>query len=116
MEALNALTLNEEPDLFVTPEQLDRELVTLTLLPRSRWQTLLNLETIQVCSHSVELFVERLTYSSLCVSNGTSPKSPPNHQRRRHFFSRPYLGWNIASMSRKWKWSKRISQKLQHDV
>ncbi|KAF8586540.1 Utp21-domain-containing protein [Ramaria rubella] len=47
LEGLASLVLNEETDLFITPEQLDGELVTLTLLPRSRWQTLLNLETIQ---------------------------------------------------------------------
>lgn len=35
------------PDIFSTPPQLDGELITLTLLPRSRWQTLLNLEVIQ---------------------------------------------------------------------
>ena len=35
-------------DVFSTPPQLDGELITLTLLPRSRWQTLLNLEVIQV--------------------------------------------------------------------
>lgn len=35
-------------DVFVTPPQLDGDLVTLTLLPRARWQTLLNLEVIQV--------------------------------------------------------------------
>jgi hypothetical protein len=29
-------------------EQLEGELVTLTILPRSKWQTLLNLEVIQV--------------------------------------------------------------------
>ncbi|KAH6918289.1 Utp21 specific WD40 associated putative domain-containing protein [Coprinopsis sp. MPI-PUGE-AT-0042] len=51
-EALNALaelTVNEtkEVDVFGTPDQLDGELITLTLLPRSRWQTLLNLEVIQ---------------------------------------------------------------------
>jgi len=48
LEGLESLSLdNKEPDLFVTPGQLDGELVTLTLLPRARWQTLLNLETIQ---------------------------------------------------------------------
>jgi U3 small nucleolar RNA-associated protein 21 len=35
-------------DVFVTPPQLDGDLVTLTLLPRARWQTLLNLDVIQV--------------------------------------------------------------------
>ncbi|GJJ12631.1 hypothetical protein Clacol_006874 [Clathrus columnatus] len=47
LEAMAAMTLKDETDLFVTPNQLDEELITLTLLPRSRWQTLLNLELIQ---------------------------------------------------------------------
>lgn len=50
LEGLASLALQEESDLFTTPDQLDGELVTLTLLPRSRWQTLLNLETIQACT------------------------------------------------------------------
>lgn len=49
LEALTALKVSETPvDVFSTPPQLDGELITLTLLPRSRWQTLLNLELIQV--------------------------------------------------------------------
>ncbi|KAK2466709.1 hypothetical protein APHAL10511_000967 [Amanita phalloides] len=45
---LSALTTQSAlVDVFSTPPQLDGELVTLTLLPRSRWQTLLNLEVIQ---------------------------------------------------------------------
>jgi len=35
-------------DVFTSPDQLARELATLALLPRSRWQTLLKLEVIQV--------------------------------------------------------------------
>ncbi|KAG5635440.1 hypothetical protein H0H81_011247 [Sphagnurus paluster] len=47
LEALSALTVHESPpDVFSTPPQLDGELITLTLLPRARWQTLLNLEVI----------------------------------------------------------------------
>lgn len=49
LEALEALTVQDtSQDVFVSPAQLDEELVTLTLLPRARWQTLLNLEVIQV--------------------------------------------------------------------
>lgn len=33
---------------FTTPDQLSEDLVTLSLMPRSKWQTLLNLETIKV--------------------------------------------------------------------
>ncbi|RDB22141.1 U3 small nucleolar RNA-associated protein 21 [Hypsizygus marmoreus] len=48
LNALGALTVNDAPvDVFSTPPQLDGELITLTLLPRARWQTLLNLEVIQ---------------------------------------------------------------------
>lgn len=48
LDALSALTVQDKPaDIFSTPPQLDGELVTFTLLPRSRWQTLLNLEVIQ---------------------------------------------------------------------
>ncbi|KAI6028634.1 Utp21 specific WD40 associated putative domain-containing protein [Pisolithus orientalis] len=48
LEALTALTVEDKPvDIFSTPPQLDGDLVTLTLLPRSRWQTLLNLEVIE---------------------------------------------------------------------
>ncbi|KAF7778503.1 hypothetical protein Agabi119p4_2848 [Agaricus bisporus var. burnettii] len=48
LEALEALTVQDAPlDVFSTPPQLDGELITMTLLPRARWQTLLNLEVIQ---------------------------------------------------------------------
>ena len=48
LEALQALTVKSTAvDAFSTPPQLDGELITLTLLPRARWQTLLNLEVIQ---------------------------------------------------------------------
>ncbi|KAG1827105.1 Utp21 specific WD40 associated putative domain-containing protein [Suillus subaureus] len=48
LEALESLGVEDKPtDVFSTPSQLDGDLVTLTLLPRARWQTLLNLEVIQ---------------------------------------------------------------------
>ncbi|KDR73654.1 hypothetical protein GALMADRAFT_100477 [Galerina marginata CBS 339.88] len=48
LEALTALKVSDAAiDVFSTPPQLDGELITLTLLPRSRWQTLLNVEVIQ---------------------------------------------------------------------
>lgn len=37
----------EHHDIYTTPDQLTEELLTLSLVPRSRWQTLLNLETIK---------------------------------------------------------------------
>ena len=38
----------EPTDIYTTPAQLTDGLLTLSLMPRSRWQTLLNLETIKV--------------------------------------------------------------------
>ncbi|OJT09103.1 U3 small nucleolar RNA-associated protein 21 -like protein [Trametes pubescens] len=66
LEALSALTVQAQPtDVFVTPPQLDGDLVTLTLLPRSRWQTLLNLEVIQ---------------------QRNKPKEPPKQPEKAPFF------------------------------
>jgi U3 small nucleolar RNA-associated protein 21 len=46
--ALGALIAHDTaPDVFSTPPQLDGELITMSLLPRTKWQTLLNLEVIQ---------------------------------------------------------------------
>lgn len=45
MDAVEAATSQAA---FITPDQLSEDLVTLTLLPSSRWKTLLNLETIAV--------------------------------------------------------------------
>jgi U3 small nucleolar RNA-associated protein 21 len=38
----------EYTDAYISPDQLEGGLLTLTLLPRSRWQTLLNLDVIRV--------------------------------------------------------------------
>jgi U3 small nucleolar RNA-associated protein 21 len=48
LEALASLSLADTTSVFSTPAQLDSELITLTLLPRARWQTLLNLDVIAV--------------------------------------------------------------------
>ena len=50
LDALSVLTVQDTApaDVFSTPSQLDGELVTFTLLPKARWQTLLNIEVIQV--------------------------------------------------------------------
>ncbi|OBZ69349.1 U3 small nucleolar RNA-associated protein 21 [Grifola frondosa] len=66
LEALSALTMQDQPaDVFVTPPQLDGDLVTFTLLPRTRWQTLLNLEVIQ---------------------QRNKPKEPPKQPEKAPFF------------------------------
>ncbi|TCD62177.1 hypothetical protein EIP91_007261 [Steccherinum ochraceum] len=66
LEELAALAIAEKPtDVFVTPPQLDGDLVTLTLLPRTRWQTLLNLDVIQ---------------------QRNKPKEPPKQPEKAPFF------------------------------
>jgi len=50
LEALASLSIPDKPSVFSTPAQLDSELITLTLLPRARWKTLLNLDIITVRS------------------------------------------------------------------
>ncbi|KAH8106793.1 Utp21-domain-containing protein [Cristinia sonorae] len=66
LDELAALTLTEKiQDVFATPDQLDGDLVTLTLLPRTRWQTLLNLEVIQ---------------------QRNKPKEPPKQPEKAPFF------------------------------
>ncbi|KAG8927888.1 hypothetical protein FRC01_006761 [Tulasnella sp. 417] len=47
IEAIVALTASDPQNVYSTPAQLDSELMTLTFLPRSKWQTLLNIEVIQ---------------------------------------------------------------------
>ncbi|KAI0273583.1 Utp21-domain-containing protein [Gloeopeniophorella convolvens] len=48
LDHLSILTAQDQSqDVFGSAPRLDSELVTLTLLPRSRWQTLLNLDVIQ---------------------------------------------------------------------
>ena len=61
-------------DVFSTPSQLAGELITLTLLPRSRWQTLLNLEVIQV---------SKLTHA-YCLAFTTSRRLSNEISRRSH--------------------------------
>lgn len=50
-----------EMDEYVSPAQLDDQLVTLSLLPDSRWKNLLHLDIIKVCVscniHSLEYFL-----------------------------------------------------------
>lgn len=48
LEQLEQIGAPDTTDVFVTPEQLAEGLLTLSLMPRSRWQTLLNLDTIRV--------------------------------------------------------------------
>ncbi|GAA5939662.1 hypothetical protein JCM10213_009155 [Rhodosporidiobolus nylandii] len=54
LSALSAPTRWEDIQPYTTPDQLASELLTLSLMPRSRWQTLLNLETIKARNKTKE--------------------------------------------------------------
>ncbi|WVQ86757.1 hypothetical protein IAS59_000473 [Cryptococcus gattii] len=47
IEGIEDVGAPEFTDIYTTPDQIDESLVTLSLIPRSRWQMLLNLETIK---------------------------------------------------------------------
>ncbi|KIP12285.1 hypothetical protein PHLGIDRAFT_124190 [Phlebiopsis gigantea 11061_1 CR5-6] len=94
LDALASLTVNDTtPDVFVTPPQLDGELVTLTLLPRSRWQTLLNLEVIQ---------------------QRNKPKEPPKAPEKAPFFLPTLPGveqrFDLTQAEKEKKTSKRLER------
>ena len=48
LEGLTSLGVIESPNVFRTAPRVDGDLITLTLLPRARWQTLLHLDVIAV--------------------------------------------------------------------
>lgn len=47
LQGLEPVGAPEYTDVYTTPDQLSEGLLTLSLLPRSRWTTLLNLDTIK---------------------------------------------------------------------
>ncbi len=83
LDSLSPLSAQQEAtDVFMTPPQLDGELITLTLLPRSRWQNAAHLEVIQVrLSRAGWNFLFDPLRS--IVINQKSPQKP---QKRRPFF------------------------------
>jgi U3 small nucleolar RNA-associated protein 21 len=77
---------NQEPSIIST-EQLGDDLVTLSIVPRSTWQTLVNLDTIKVC-----LFLERFTLTRLTLNrNGINQRSPLKLPKGRLSFCRPWM-------------------------
>ncbi|KAI0707610.1 Utp21-domain-containing protein [Earliella scabrosa] len=95
LDALTALTVEDKPaDVFSTPPQLDGELVTFTLLPRARWQTLLNLEVIQ---------------------QRNKPKEPPKQPEKAPFFlpTLPGVDHRFAVDEKKAEEAKKPTKRLQ---
>jgi U3 small nucleolar RNA-associated protein 21 len=94
LEALSALTVQDAPaDVFSTPPQLDGELITLTLLPRSRWQTLLNLEVIH---------------------QRNKPKEPPKPLEKAPFFlpTLPGVETRFAPAEKQSNETKKLTHRL----
>lgn len=48
LEGITPVGEPEYQDIYTTPDQIAEEMMTLSLVPRSKWQTLLNLDTIRV--------------------------------------------------------------------
>jgi hypothetical protein len=92
-----SLEINSSEDVFSSPKQLEGDLVTLTLLPRSRWQSLLHLDVIQVRSSSPFGKSSSLIPSSY-HRRETNRKKLRRLPRRRRFSCQPYLVLNTGSI------------------
>jgi U3 small nucleolar RNA-associated protein 21 len=84
---------------------LDGEVVTLTHLPRSRWQTLLNLDVIQV--NFMPFFCFPHIHSLRMISKETNQKSLQRLQRRHPFSCLPLRVLRHGSWFKKRKKKKK---------
>lgn len=110
LEALTGLALEDTPvDVFSSPLQLDGDLVTLTLLPRSRWQTLLNLEVIQV-RVSVFWLRPRVNWTEQYHSNETNRQSRPK-SLNKHPSSSLHCPVSSIGLPSKKRWKKRLRRR-----
>lgn len=91
LSALAAPVRWEDIQPYTTPDQLSEGLLTLSLMPRSRWQTLLNLETIKVRS-LLPRFLQMLI--SLRSQQRNKPKEAPKAPERAPFFLPTLPGTN----------------------
>jgi len=88
------VTSEEAEDVYQSAEQLGAELVTLSLLPESRWKSLLHLDNIKVSGQltgaTCELdAVHRVTYVLLvfsCLQRRNKPVAPPTAPPTAPFF------------------------------
>lgn len=104
---LSSLVVYDQPqDVLGSLPDVDGEVVTLTLLPRSRWQTLLNLDVIQVSIpyHPSFLRIQLI----LDISAETSQKSLQK-PRRRHRSSYPHF-----QVLKRGSWFKKKDRKRRH--
>lgn len=78
-----------EPELqraYVTPESLGEGLVTLSTMPRAKWQTLINLDVIKVSSGCYESAANARDFTNphlLVHSDGTNRRRRQRRPKRR---------------------------------
>uniref|UniRef100_A0A8C2DGH9 WD repeat domain 36 n=1 Tax=Cyprinus carpio TaxID=7962 RepID=A0A8C2DGH9_CYPCA len=92
---------SSEMDEYISPAQLDEHLITLSLLPDSRWKNLLHLDIIRVCAcknrennSGLSLTVMCLkdhyrpfkTVKNLHLQKKNKPKEPPKLPKAAPFF------------------------------
>ncbi|KAK4047228.1 rRNA-processing protein utp21 [Microbotryomycetes sp. JL201] len=99
LAALVAPTRWHDLKPYTTPDQLSEELLTLSLMPRSRWQTLLNLETIK---------------------QRNKPKEPPKAPQAAPFFLPTVAGlearFDVGSQDRGGQESAEKSNRKSHKL
>jgi len=116
LDGLSPLSLQNRPpaDVFSTPPKLEGDLITLTLLPRSRWQTLLKLEVIQVgfnlafCLASADI---------MYVQQRNKPKEPPKAPEKAPFFLPTLPGVEprfVTGQNDRQTQPKKESRRLEH--
>lgn len=86
LEGITAVGEPEYQDIYTTPDQLAEDMMTLSLVPRSKWQTLLNLDTIRV-SHASTNSLTLLTILN-CYRCETNRRMHPRRRSRRRSFCR----------------------------
>ena len=83
LEGITAVGEPEYQDIYTTPDQLAENMMTLSLVPRSKWQTLLNLDTIRVSVARSSILLA-MTLRLLQVRN--KPKEAPKAPEQAPFF------------------------------
>lgn len=82
--------------VYTTADQLSEKMLTMSLVPRARWQTLLNLEVIRVCPNLPSTSVNDLA-NSIILQQRNKPKEAPKAPEKAPFFL-PSLGDKTNSL------------------
>ena len=90
-ESEQEVTLEEVDDTYQSADQLGAELVTLSLLPESRWKSLLHLDVIKVSVAEIKPRLKRNGYcdhgsNSLWLQRRNKPVAPPAAPAAAPFF------------------------------